>query len=252
MYSATIPIFVNGNDSNTSENGSTIRFFLDRPIDFALARVSFKIIDAEIYYTFPNISSVKGNNQILFFFNAVGHTITLGNGLYNIDTLNSNIRDYCIANNLPEDVIEFTADPSTSKVSAVMANSNTTLTLGSFNDPGALLGWNTTTIMASNTSHIHVAPTRAKLNVVNRVLIHANFASGSYFNDKGNGDVVASVPINTSPGRQIVYQPFYPQAINVFSNHISVLEFYITDENNNRLDTNGEKWGLSGVFEYSV
>lgn len=247
---STIPLFVNGTLANTQNNGSTIQYFLDPPISFGNAKVSFKLLDAEVYYTFPNISVARANNTLLFNYNAVNHTLVLQNGLYNLDSINSNIRDFCIKNNLPDDLFQFTADPSTSKVSVEFVYPNTTLVLGTAGiDPGPLLGWNATTVLASNTFRIYEAPDKAKLNTVNRVLLHANFVSGSYFNSQGGSDICANIPINVSVGRQIVYAPNNPYPVNVFSNNISYIEFYITDENGNRLDTNGEYWGCSGIFE---
>jgi hypothetical protein len=80
-------------------------------------------------------------------------------------------------------------------------------------------------------------------------LVHASFVNGSYLNSSGGSDVVANVQINVGVGRQIVYNPPTPYSVSVFSNNLSAVEFYITDENNNRLDSGGEFWSLTGLFE---
>lgn len=247
---STIPIFVNGNASNSSSDGSVISYFLDPPLNFGNASVNFKVLSAEVYYTFPNISATKANNQLLFVYNAVSHTIVFENGLYNIDSINQNIREFCIRNNLPDDLFLFSADPSTSKVSIEFAYPNITATLGTPGfDIGQILGWDATAVLASNTNRIHEAPQRATLNQVNRVLVHASFANGSYFNNQGGSDVVANIQINVGVGRQINYAPNTPYGCSVYTNNLSRIEFYITDENGRRLDTAGEYWGLTGLFE---
>ena len=78
----TIPIFVNGNASNTKNNGSTISYYLDPPLNFGNSQVSFKVLNAEVYYTFPNVSAARANNRLLFFYQAIGHTIVFENGRY--------------------------------------------------------------------------------------------------------------------------------------------------------------------------
>jgi hypothetical protein len=246
----TIPIFVNGNLTNTKNNGSTISFYLDPPLSFGNSSVSFKVLNAEVYYTFPNISVAKANNTLTFLYQTISRQIVFENGLYNLDSINQNIREYCIRNNIPDDLFLFSADPSTSKVSLEFAYPNISVAIGVVGvDIGPLLGWNTTTVLASNTNRIHEAPNRAALNTVNRVLVHANFVNGSYFNSQGSSDVCANVQINVGVGRQIVYAPNHAYPVSVFSNNLSSIEFYITDENNNRLDTNGEYWGLTGLIE---
>jgi hypothetical protein len=245
----TIPIFVNGTQQNTSGNGSTISYFLDPPLNFGNASVNFKVLNCEVYYTFPNVSAARRNNRIDFFYQSLPHTIIFENGLYNLDSINSIIHDFCVSANLPDDLFQFTANASTSKVSLEFAYPNTNVVIGVNNlDIGPLLGWNVTSVLASNTNRIWEAPNKAALNVVNKVLVHANFVSGSYLNSQGASDVCANVQINVGVGRQILYAPNHPYDVGVFSNNISSVEFYITDENSNRLDTNGEYWSLTGVF----
>lgn len=247
---STIPLFVQGDASNTSQNGSTISYFLDPPLSFGNAAVHFKVLSGEFYYTFPNVSVAKANNKLLFVYQAVSHTIVFENGLYSIENINQNIREFCIRNNLPDDLFLFSADPSTSKVSIEFAYPNITATLGTPGfDIGPLLGWNATAVLASNTNRIFEAPQRAVLNQVNRVLVHASFVNGSYLNSQGGSDVVCSVQINVGVGRQIPYSPNTPYNCSVFSNNLSKVEFYITDEHGNKLDTAGEFWNLTCLFE---
>lgn len=248
MTIVTVPLFVQGNASNTSQNGSTISYHLSPPINVGQGKTTFRVNEAEFWYSFPNISVAKSNYRIAWIHNLVADQYDFQDGLYSLDSINNNLRDYFVLKGLPEDLFVFSADVSTSKVSIELNHTGLVVTSEDALGIGKILGWTGLTTWDVNIQPIYEAPAKASLNAVNRVLVHANFVSGSYLSSKGGSDVVCSVQINVGVGRQILYRPNIPIEIDVFANHLAYVEFYVTDENGNRLDTAGEYWSLTGVL----
>ena len=211
-------------------------------------------MSSEIYYNFPNISVAQKNNTLAFKYpplSASTYQITLADGLYNLSSINQNLSDYFTSNlpGFPADLFEFTADVSTSKVSIQMNYASTEVYWALANPIRNILGFTgDDTIIAQFNGFTAEAPSQASLNQVNRVLLHCNVCSGSYLGSKGGSDVVCSMSINASVGRQITYAPQHPFEVGIFARTIDRLEFYVTNENGVRLNCNDEFWNTTALL----
>lgn len=251
MPSKTVPLFVQGTPLNSTENNSRISFHLSPELQFGdSARVTFEAISASIWNVFPNISAAFGNNQLSYIYGGTPSVITFPDGLYSIATLNDYISEFFKDNQEPTDLIVLYADSATSKVSIHLNYIGLAVAIGAASSVGTILGWplGSLTLTSAFAGDVFVAPNAAELNRTNRILVHANFCAGSYNNQQGGSDVIASIRIDVSPGRQVQYDPVHTFGTEVFSRHLSFVAFYITDELGRPLDCQNEYWQLTGVF----
>ena len=99
-----------------------------------------------------------------------------------------------------------------------------------------------------------IANTQAKFNIINSLLVNcAELSGGGIPVNTGSFNTIASIPITTPVGSQIVYTPFLPPVINVdflIGKKISNLNFSLTNESNQPINCNGEKWQITVIFKY--
>lgn len=251
MPSKTIPFFVQGDASNSSDNNSRISFHISPVIVFGdTAQVTFEVISASLWHVFPNVSAAFGNNQLSYIYNGNATVITIPDGLYSIATLNDYVSETFKDQQEPSDLFVFYADAATSKVAIHLNYIPLAIDIGIANSIGTILGWPlaSPTLTASFAGDVFTAPNQAELNRVNRVLIHSNFCNGSYSNSQGGSDIIASIPIDVSPGRQILYTPIHALGSDVFPRHLAFVSFYLTDEQGRALDCRDEFFQITGLF----
>lgn len=245
-----VPIFINSKFGvNTTDNGSSVTYHISPPLEVGTKKCKFRVIQASIWWTFPNISAELDNNtlQILDGGNPLP-LLTFEKGLYDLESINANIAQFLINQGYPGDTVQFIGDPSTQKVSAVInslfhAIDFFTSTLWK------VLGFNgNQDIGPGANGQYYEASNVAKLNTVNTILIRSNFTGGVYYNEKTGSNIVASVVPNVSIGNQIIYTPINPIESVVNVHHIDELNIYLTNENGEKLDTNGESFSILGEF----
>ena len=114
---------------------------------------------------------------------------------------------------------------------------------GNFPDPGG------------NVVYTFTADRIAAFNRVNYILVHSDLVprgiryNGSFY------QIVAQVLVDVNPGQQIVFAPFNPpicDGANLVGAQRSTAEFWLTDDDNNPIDTFGENWSARLVFKYKV
>lgn len=244
-----IPIFINSKfGSNTSNNGSSVTYHISPPLEIGSKSCKFRVLQSNIWWSIPNISPDLNNNTLRFLDGITPYTITFEKGLYDIQSINQNISDFLINEGFPGDTIQLSGDNSTGKLSFVI--NSIFFTIDFFNSTmWKVLGFNGNQVLGPGTAPYTVeAENVAKLNSVNTILIHTNFTNGVYYNDRVGSNIVASVTPDVSIGSQILYRPLHPIEAVVSVHHIDELNVYLTNENNQNIDTNGESFSVLGEF----
>lgn len=206
---------------------------------------------AKFWYTFKNISVAKNNNKIYLTDN-VGipskYTITLDDGLYSLTQLNNAINYAVVALGLPSGTLTLVGDQATSKVIFTLITGYQ-LYFG-VNSCYQLVGTNSLQKIPAGglttSTYSEKAPSVATFSSLTSVLFHCSLVSNSILNGRGS-DVICSVEPEVSVGSLQVYRPYIPIKIpcpNLYNSKIDEITMYITDQNGNPLDTNGENYGL--------
>jgi len=245
-----------GANNFVSNNGGRADLFLSDPVRIPTNthNHSVKVTKASIWYNFPNITET--NNLFSFSYNGATFNLYLPIGLYNVIDINntisrslSNLNDPSISSTF----IQLQPNYSTSRVMITFEKAGTTFNASEPFSIGSILGI-PTPITSAFDGQVLTGINIATINTVNQIYIHSTIAGANGVRiDGDSGQVVASVPISSSPGTQILYQPFIPDVVpinSVSGQSISRISTWITDENNNILNTFGEKWEVTMLVTY--
>jgi hypothetical protein len=248
-------------------NGSRFSVRLEEPLHIPQEAVSatMEVISANIWYTSPNISPDHHNNNIYFFFEGTEYALVIPSGLYNLLELVEAIRNLLTYSSpIPPSLFKLEADYATNKVTIILGvgldvfvdnvdphPNNVLNTLGftiSENDSG-------TKISGGATGAIHTSDTIATLNQINSYLIHASIAQRGITVNNRNTSILAEVQLDAVPNSQIRYRPFLPVAVDASllqHGHVDTIDFWLTDEQDRLVDTNGEYWQFTILFKYLI
>lgn len=239
-----ISLFVNSKELPTTNNGSTVQIKMSHmkiPNNSTIA-----VVSASIWWNFPNISPALNNNVLNFSYLSAPYTINLVSGLYDITALQNEFTEFFKRNNLPDDLFEIVGNNSTSKIVAYLNYSGITLnfTTSSIAPVMGFVNDITVPLLPPGESDLFDAENIARFNNVNEIQIHTDFTYSSNYNGKNGSSIIASIQPNVNIGNQIIYTPLHLIENTITNDYLDDVYIYITDENNNRLDTGGEYWQL--------
>jgi len=183
--------------------------------------------------------------------------LTIPQGLYDLGGLNQAILRELENKNAvidPNPLIILTADEPTQKVELRFNYSSVEVDFTYPNSFNEILGFNSSIYGPYSITPVNIlAPEIAKFNQVNYFLIHSDLVNkGIRFNNTYN-QTISQVLIDVPPGSQIVSKPFNPaksDADELRGVNKTMMRFWLTDENNLRVDTNGEYWSSRVVISY--
>lgn len=224
---------------------------------------TLSVEEATVWWSVPNI--ITGKNDKMYFNGPLVNdtttniVITIPQGLYDLSGLNQAILrelESAGAKIDPYTLITFSPDQATQKVQMRVNYSNVVIDFTYNDTPREILGFNSETYGPYATTPVSIlAPNIASFNQINYFLIHSDLTNkGIRFNNDYN-QTMCQVLIDVSPGSQIISTPFNPAKINV-SELINAkrnnIRMWITDDNNNRINTNGEYWSVRLVIRYLI
>jgi hypothetical protein len=242
---------------NLSADGSTFNVQLNDPITIkqSATNCTLEVAQASIWYTTPNISAALGNNK--FFFKATADPpplveITIPDGLYSRSALNSFLSLQFANNGYPADLITLAEDASTQKTVLIFNYAGYEVDFTEANTCRTILGFNSRLVPAvppSTAGQSEPSDNTAQFNTLNSYLLSTNLINNGIPVNAEGRNIVTRVPISSTPGSQINYQPFNPiktSAKNLIGKSTNAFTVWLTDQNGNRLDTFGEYY--SAVF----
>ena len=183
--------------------------------------------------------------------------ITIPQGLYDLAGLNQSIaRELELAGARvdPNPLITLNPDEATQKVEIRFNYENVVVDFTQGGTFAEILGFNKIVYGPFSNAPISVlAPNTAAFNQVNYFLIHSDLTNkGIRFNNKYN-QTIGQVLIDVAPGSQITSSPRNPAKVNVqelSGTNRTNLRFWLTDDKDRRVNTNGEFWSARIVIHY--
>ena len=200
-----------------------------------------------------NIPSNTGMFSRLRYNIANNYILTIPQGLYDLNGINQAISRE-LENAGANSLISLTPDEPTNRVE-IRFNYNTVVVNFTYPDtPREILGFNNAIYGPYATVPLNViAPNIAQFNQVNYYLIHSDLTNkGIRFNNAYN-QTIAQVLIDVAPGSQIISKPFNPARINVnelIGAKRNNIRMWLTDDSDNRVNTNDEYWSARLVIRY--
>lgn len=241
-----------------SSNGGEINTYINNLTIPSSAKKCFVYLQsARFWYTFPNISASKGNNKFYFtndVANPTKYSITIDDGLYSVQTLNNTIKNALVNLGLSSTAIELSGNDSTGKTFFAL-ESGYQLYFPS-DSMRVLLGFNLNQkVPASGLTtgaYGEYSPNIADFSDLSSVMIHSSLVSRSIVNGVSS-DVIASIAPSVSVGSQQSYSPQHlikVNADNLIGQNVRNVRTYLTNQMNQILDTNGEKFEVDIVIEF--
>lgn len=240
-----LAIYLQSKDGDQSENGSKCDFFLETIIDAPRADIGMivSVLDAEIPYSWYNISTEIGNNTLVFRTDVDPIIITLPErnySAYNVaDEFN---RQFKLPAYTPLANVVMTFDENTNKFTILspaeitIVSSTMAIELGMTNLPQTALTYTSNqSCNLAGTSSVYIRSENMNIKNINSF-------------GKTNG-VLSKCLVNTNPGNFIFYEPSTPQYY-VLGNALSFINIELKDDNDNYLDFNGLSWSLTISIEY--
>ena len=198
-----------------------------------------------------NFDRLRGGDGI------VNYVITLPQGLYDLNLMNNAIAtqlENAGASSDSEPVISLSADIASQRVQIRFPFPSSSVDFTQSDTFRGILGFNSGVYGPYSTAPItQTAQNTASFNQVNYFLLHSDLCSrGIRFNNQYT-QVVSQILITASPGSQIVSTPFNPAKIN--TNELigatrSSIRVWITDDQNRRINTNGEYFSARLKLQY--
>lgn len=255
-----------------SVDGSKFEVRLDTPIMVPPSAIDATIecVAANVWRTSPNISAVLGNN-ILYYNHFDGvltsllQPLVIPDGLYSIDGLDTTISRLLQATPNPSNPaiyftgkeINFFGDKPTQRVFVELAPE-----FGLVGGPPSILTPNNLAQTlgfdvspATGFGGTHGAQNIATLNKLNSYVIHTNLVHGGIAVNNIHDNILTEIQLTAAPGDLLAYRPYIPYVIDgthLKSGPIDLIEFRLTNELGEAVDTAGEDWSFSVVVKYKV
>jgi len=256
---------------NLSSDGSRFEIQLDDEgisIPKDAINVNVSVEESTVWWVIPNI--ITGENDTFYIYGdndvtpAVPQlfTVVIPQGLYDLSGLNQAVLAGLEAQGAktidgggnPLPLISLTADDATQKVRIRFNYTNVYADFQPNNTPRQILGFDALQYGPYPAAPLSIlAPNVAAFNQVNYFLIHSDLVNkGIRFNNSFN-QTVAQVLINVAPGSQIVSTPFNPAKCNaqeLAGSKRTNLRFWLTDDQQRNVNTNGEHFTARIVIHY--
>jgi hypothetical protein len=216
-----------------------------------------EVVSASMWNSVPNVSVGLANNKFYVYYGGALYTVEIPDGLYSVSSLNATVSKSLVNQGLPADVVAITGNQSTQ---SIVLSFNYVGSYADFTQTNAcrvLLGFDArlaplipTTIVGQSEDGDEVA----EFNNIERFLLKTDLVNGNIPTNQNSDQTVASVPIQSKTGDQVVYSPINPIRVdcsNLRGIGRDVATFRITDEKGEPAITN-EAWSMLMVFRYKI
>ena len=243
---------------NKSADGSYFQVQFGSPLRIPADAVDCQIAveEAEIWWTIPNI--VTGVND-RFFVTDGGTTygLTIPQGLYDLTGLSQAIlRELETAGAATGPaLITLSPDEATQKVELKLNYATVSVDFTQPNTMREILGFNSITVGPGTAGATYLANNVAAFNTISYFLLHSDITNDGIRTNNNYYQTIAKVPIDASPGSQIVYKPFNPARIeepNLIGATRNSIQVWLTDQDNNRVNTNTEDYSFRLNIRYKT
>ena len=245
-----------------SADGSSYSTTLDSPFVVPSAAMSCQagVIAASIWNSSPNVSAAFGNNLFTITTSvapAGTYAIPIEQGLYSLDALGSYLSIQFQNIGLPPDLAQLSPNNATQRVGITLSTAGDRVLIGAVGSVGQILGWPTGSpdIVALVAGFTEFGPSPGALNRVNSYQIVSDIVSTGVQINGSSRSILASVPINVGPGRQINYAPSQVQwfpADELVGRPKQFVRLALQDQSGRPTPTAGDTWSVTLVVKYSV
>jgi len=241
---------------NVSSDGSRFSINLEGGLVIPNDALNLTLVveSSSVWYVTPNILTGVNDSFEVKGFSAsdvlTEYTVTIPQGLYDLTSLSASILrnlELQDAKIDPLPLISFSSDVATQKVILRLNYTNVSVDFAVANTPRLILGYDSKVIgpLAGAPEDVE-ADNAAAFNTVNSFLIHSDLTNKGIRVNSTYNQSISQVLIDASPGSLLNHSDRHPPKIDaqeLAGSNRSNFNFWLTDENNNAVDTAGEAWG---------
>ncbi len=257
-------IFDSSNESNstvTTSDGSGFNVSLQVPliIPDSAVYVYLTCDRASVWNNIYNVTTANNKLHVEYDdgFIVVNHILAFEPGLYDLAHLQSALERLLNENSLPGDLFRFSPCTASEKVVIEFDYTGIQIDFTQTDTFRILLGFNSALVPTLPSTSVHqyqYGDTQASFNNVNYFLIHTDLVSRGIRINSDYTQTVALINITEAPGSQINFvaaheNPRIP-ANELISSKRTNIELWLTDDSNQRVDTNGQPWSVSLIIHY--
>jgi len=243
---------------NLTPNGDRYNTVLYNPISVPRSAkyCIMQVIQSNIWWVVPNLSPVLNNDVFVFFDGVSTQTITIPLGLYDLGGIYSALQ--VASDNIPAahkffDMFIFAGNQATQKVEITLLLPGLSINWA-LSTVRVLMGFDASQVFTSTFSgQTIVGNNPAAFNSITSFFIHNNLVGDGIPTNAIASGVVANVFVDVPPGSLINYAPYLPPIVHapeLIGAKITNIVHYLTDQNNNAVNTNGEFWSYTLQISY--
>ena len=245
--------------SNVSADGSRFTVIFDEVLEIPADAVNCTLRSDKqtIWWTVPNI--ITGTNDTFYIdVNGTPYVVVVDQGLYDLPALNSAIDRELVNQGADTGIIDLIEDNSSQKVIIRYNVVNTQVDFTQAQTFRDLMGFNSRLsplVPSAVVGETDTADNIAAFNTVEYFLISTDLISQGIRLNNYYSNTVVQVFIDVEPGSQITSNPFNPTRVaasNLIGTSRKSVDVWLTDQNNNPVNTNGEIFSLSLILEYTL
>lgn len=239
---------------NKSSDGSSFQVTLEKGLIIPTSAKYCWVVcqSAQIWNTSPNISD--NNNRVLYTDPDVGTiTIVIPQGLYDISLLNAEINRQIDEAGGMDDAFVIIANDATQKTIIKLKSIGSVVDFTTPQSINDLLGFDSVVLTSTAEDELFDSQNVASFNNIDYFIIHTDLIThGIRINNKYSQSV-AQVLISAPTGSLIVYQPQNPPEIpsnELIGNKKNIINVWLTDQDNKRVDTAKENYSMRLMIYY--
>lgn len=249
---------------NKSSDGSIFELSLDQPIQVPKTARDIKVsvVEAHVWNNVYNISAALANNKFAGTFEDLAGTgtdvydLTIPDGQYSLPHLEHSLKRLIIngGGSTTNEPFHFISDASQGRVVILLDNANTIIDFTNANPVRTVLGFDSQTITSATDLYV-TAENTANFNNINQFQIHSDLVGNGIPVNSKYTNTLCQIPITASSGSLINYSPrnvtevSAPELRGSTKNHVRC---WLTSENNESVDTNGEEWSFRIIIDYEI
>ena len=265
MVKYDIPIIVDSDTAsgalNKSSDGSSFEINLSEEI--AIPKNSktctVSVQESTVWWVIPNIlDSGTSQNNLFSIDDGVNpaYNVAVPQGLYDLNTLQVSLDSAVVAAGGASGLFTLIGDSATQKVIIRINGVGISIDFTIANSFRDILGFNSQVLgptLVVQTDFL--ANNQAQFNTLDYFLIHSDIVSQGMRTNNTFSQTIAQVLIDQAPGSQIVSKPFNPPKVpasEMIGAKRKLIRFWLTDQSDIRVNTNGENWSARINIEYTV
>jgi hypothetical protein len=239
---------------NVNSLGSEFKIRYDTPLiqERNIKNVNVALEKHESTFVFPNILE-DINDKITITDTGVGSGTAFGpteiqipEGLYSRSQLSSALNLELYNAGAASSIVALQEDLSTQKVIFIANFVGITVDLTATDTFRDIIGFNSQTLGPSTISPTYwTGDNVAAFNTITSLLFHSDICDAGIPVNSTYSNILDQILINATPGKQIIHDPFNPPFVSankLINSQNTTYKFWLTDQNNDLIDTLGEKW----------